>query len=315
MHWVELKTRIREEQGFWSAFLFVFLITLGLLGLGAYSIMRTESRNAVSQMQLLQAEYSVNAGAHFGLNALFKGTFNSQTETTTLSIGGASVILDTGWTDSFRRTMVMTVASTYGKAERKVLIEFDIGMRLRDKAIITTDVDNGVSARDSLNRNDPNRLVQKADSIPGIKEDSLLAWATRQGHVIVGNGTTANIANNFFRPDGKTPNVYWVTGDLLLGGSDHIAGIVIVLGDARLDGNARLKGILYLPNKKSTLIHGGGAPTENSIEGALISHGAITGTGSHANVKHRPLYMNLFCDNFQKYSDKLEDNMNRWIYI
>ena len=315
---IELKKRIRDERGFWSAFAFIFLVTLGLLGLGAYSLMRAESNNAVSQMQMLQAEYSLNAGAHFALQALFKGTFGDSTESTPLSIGGATVNLDTAYLDALGHTLALTVTSTLGKAERQVRVEFDLGMRMRDKAIITTDVDNGVSARDSLNRNDPNRLVQKADSIPTIREDSLLARATRQGHLIVGNSDGTGMSNSFFQADGKTPNIYWITGDLTLTGDNkdlkQVAGIIVVLGDVTLNGTARIKGIVYLPDKTSTLIHGGGNPKENSIEGALISHGAITGTGTHANVMHRPLYMNPFCDEYQKFGDNVEDRLNRWIY-
>ena len=315
---IEMKKRVRDQRGFWSAFAFIFLITLGLLGLGAYALMRTESSNAANQMQMLQAEYSLNAGAHFGLNALFKGTFNDTTESTTLNIGGATVNLDTAFKDLLGHTLVMTVTSKIGSAERQVQVEFDLGMRMRDKAIITTDVDNGVSARDSLNRNDPNRLVQKADSIPTIREDSLLARATRQGHLISGDSDGSTMSNSFFQADGKTPNIYWITGDLTLEGDNQnlkqAAGIIVVLGNVTLNGSARIKGIVYLPNQMSTLIHGGGNPKENSIEGALISHGAITGTGNHANVMHRPMYMNPFCDEFQKYGDNVEDRLNRWIY-
>ncbi|MBN2201355.1 hypothetical protein JW777_05325 [bacterium] len=308
------QTRIRSlkgEEGFWSAIILVFLITLGLLGLGAYSILRTESINLENETKFMQADAALTAGCYYSLNSLVKEVFNSTVEQTPLSVGGASVTCDT---TSDGNLMRLTVTSTYQGAERQAFIEFQIGLRLRDKAIVTTDVDNGVSARDSLNRNDPNRLVQKADSIPGIKEDSLLAWATRQGHYIDRDAGDADVGNSFFQADGKTPNIYWITGNYTVSGSNDQAGIFVVLGDVTINGADRIKGIVYLPNPTSTIIHGGGKPTQNSIEGALISHGAITGTGSHANVKHRPLYMNVFCDNFQKYGDSIEDMMTLWIY-
>ncbi len=303
---------LKGEKGFWSAVFLIFLVTLGLFGMGAYTLMRTESVSLANETKAMQAESALTAGCYYALNAMFKGTFDSNSESTPLSIGGATVNCDTFKTKKMLR---LDVISTYQGIQREAYIEFALAIRLRDKAIVTTDVDNGVSARDSLNRNDPNRLVQHADSIPGIKEDSLLAWATRQGHVITGNASDADVGNSFFQADGKTPNVYWITGNYTVSGKKDQGGIFVVKGTVTVNGSDRIKGIVYLPDPTSTIIHGGGKPSENSIQGALISHGYIKGTGSHANVMHRPLYMNVFCDNFQKYSDKLEDLMALWVYI
>jgi hypothetical protein len=309
------QTRLRTlkgEEGFWSALVLIFLVTFGLLGMGAYMLMRTESVNLANEQKAMQAESALTAGCYYALNSLTQEIFNATVEQTPLSIGGATVRCDTTTSGNL---IHLAVTSTYSGVQRKAILEFQLALRLRDKAIVTTDVDNGVSARDSLNRNDPNRLVQHADSIPGIKEDSLLAWATRQGHYINRDAGDADVGNSFFRADGKTPNVYWITGDYTVSGKKDQAGIFIVKGDVTINGSDRIKGIVYLPDPTSTIIHGGGKPSGNSIEGALVSHGSITGTGSHANVMHRPLYMNVFCDNFQKYSDNLEDLMALWIYI
>lgn len=309
------QTRIRAlkgEEGFWSAIILVFLITLGLLGLGAYSMLRTESLNLENETRFMQADAALTAGCYYSLNSLFKEVFNSTVEQTPLSIGGATVTCDTTSPES--NLIRMTVTSTYQGAERQAFIEFQLGLRLRDKAIVTTDIDNGVSARDSLNRDDPNRLVQQADSIPTIDTLAIKNLAIAQGHYIDRDAGDADVGNSFFRADGKTPNVYWITGDYTVSGSKNQGGIFVVMGDVTINGADRIKGVLYLPNPTSTIIHGGGKPTGNSIEGALVSHGSITGKGSHTNVKHRPLYMNVFCDNYQKYGDDIEDLMTLWIY-
>lgn len=303
---------LKGERGFWSAVFLIFLVTLGLFGMGAYTLMRTESVNLANESKAMQAESALTAGCYYALNSLFKGVFTNTIGLTPISIGGALVTCDTAQMGNLVR---LNVRSSYDGVQRRAFIDFQLGIRLRDKAIVTTDVDNGVSARDSLNRNDPNRLVQHADSIPGIKEDSLLAWATRQGHYIVGDAGDADVGNSFFQADGKTPNVYWITGNYTVSGKKDQGGIFVVEGNVTISGADRIKGIVYLPHTTSTIIHGGGKPTGNSIEGALVSHGAITGTGSHANVKHRPLYMNVFCDNFQKYSDNIQDLMALWVYI
>jgi hypothetical protein len=309
------KTTMRTE-GFLSAFFLIFLVTLGLLGLGAYSLMRSESMGVANQMKLIQADFALDAGAFFGLNALIKGTFNSQTESTALSIGGASVRLDTSTTVTATGnvTVVMKVTSTILKAERQAKIEFDLGMGMRDKAIVTTGIDNGVSARNENNVVDNSKLVEQADSIPTIQEDVLKAMAVAQGHKTVGNSSGGGMHNSFYMPDGVTPYVYYVTGNLTVSGSTAISGIFIVNGDLTINGADRIKGVMYLPNETSTVMHGGGNPNENSIWGGLISHGDISGSGNHVNVRWKKEYMYFFCDNFQTYPDNLQDRLTRWIY-
>jgi hypothetical protein len=302
-----------REEGFLSAFFLIFLVTLALLGLGAYSLMRSESANTVNQMKLIQADASLNAGAFFSLNALSRSLFDSQTEAATLSIGGADVTVDTSY-DAATNIIALTVTSTIGSAERKARIEFQLGIGMRDKAIITTGIDNGVSARNENNVVDDRKLVDEADSIPTIRLAMLKAMATAQGHKIVGDCNGSGINPGFYQPDGVTPNIWYITGNLTISGSKKASGIFVVDGDVTINGADRITGILYLPNITSTVINGGGNPTESSIRGALISHGDITGHGSHTNVRWVKEYMYLFCDWFQTYPDVLRNNLVRWIY-
>jgi hypothetical protein len=142
----------------------------------------------------------------------------------------------------------------------------------------------------------------------------LKAMAVAQGHKTIGNSSGAGIHNSFYMPDGVTPYVYYITGNLTVSGSTAISGIIVVDGDVTINGADRIKGVVYLPNATSTVMHGGGNPNENSIWGGLISHGPITGTGNHVNVRWKKEYMYLFCDRFQTYPDNLQDRLTRWIY-
>jgi hypothetical protein len=303
------------EKGFWSAFFFIFLVTLGLMGLGAYSLMRGEGSSAGNQVRMMQADFALDAGTFFALRALSKGTFNSQFESEPLSVGEAQVQLDTSRVAGFSG-VVLTVTSTLEKAEKQLIIRVLPGQGLRDKAIVTTGTVSGVVALDSLRVEDPLRLISRADSIPTIKEDSLEMMSTMQGHdkfVATYKPPNGYPNGSFWQADGVTPNVTHVFGNLDLAGNEDFYGIFIVEGNVTLKGTTRFHGVLYLPNVKSTIIKGGGTPAGSTIEGAIVSHGDISGNGSHITVEHDPTFMNVFC-RFQKYPDNLQNTIVLWCY-
>jgi len=172
-----------------------------------------------------------------------------------------------------------------------------------------------VNALDENRVEDPKKLVASADSIPTIKEDSLKAMAVAQGHKKVGDWTaTDNYPTaSYYMADGVTPNVTWITGNLTAKGNKNLYGIFIVEGDVSIKGTDRIYGTVYLPNEKSTIINGGGSPSGSSITGSIVSHGNISGTGSHITVQYNPTYMHEFCE-FLKFPQTLVPKIIRWIY-
>jgi hypothetical protein len=156
-----------------------------------------------------------------------------------------------------------------------------------------------VNAKDSTGADDPDLLVKDADSIPEIDEAALAAMSTAQGH----DQTASTFSpadgypnGSFYQADGVTPNVTHVMNNFYVGGGRTIYGIFVVEGDVVLNGSSRIEGVIYLPNPTSTIITGGGDPTESTITGGIISHGDISGTGNHISVHHWPEYMKKFGD-------------------
>jgi len=92
---MKMKLYFRQEEGFWSAFVFIFLVTLALLGLGSYTLIRSEGSNTANDVKAVQAEYAANGAAFFGISAFNQGIFDSDLEGTSLTIGNCTATLDT----------------------------------------------------------------------------------------------------------------------------------------------------------------------------------------------------------------------------
>ncbi len=303
----------KNQDGFWTAFVILFLLTLTLLAFGAWQLMRGESSNITNQVQASQADYSANAGAYFGIRALQNGALD---ETQSLQVGGGTVTLDTslitGSTD-----ILLVVQADVENANRAIEIEISNPGRLRDKAVYTTGNVFNVAGRDSLGNTDPSRVVTLADSVPSIDETTLEAMSLAQGHTqSASNFKPSNNypSTSFYQPDGVTPNVTHVQNDMTVQGGRDIYGIFVVDGNVTAHGSSRIYGIVYLPNPTSTVITGGGNPSQSTINGGIVSHGNISGTGNHISVKHWPEYMDVFCS-FLLYPGNLVFQVVDWRYI
>jgi hypothetical protein len=307
---MKIKSMLREERGFWSAFFFLFLVTLGLLGMGAYSLMKSEGVNVANEMISLQTKNSLEAAAFYGLTALKKSLFTNQLETTPLTIGGTTVNLDTTRSGS---DLVMRVTATNGSASRQLKVQVHFGHRFSDNAIATTGTVSNVTALDSLRNPDPARLIHDSDSLPTFKTDSMRTMANGQGHKFTGNWTaTANYPSANFFKTGNTPNVTYVTGNMTIG-SNNVYGIFVVDGTVTFTGPGRIYGVLYLPNDHSTIIKSATSAGESAIEGGIISNGDISGTVGNITVEHKPTYMKEFIE-FRKYREVITNPIVAWIY-
>ncbi len=303
---------MKRQEGFWSIYFILTLVTLAGMGVGAYVIVTSDSKGTENRFNALRADYAANGGAYYGLSRIGLGAID---ESTPLTIGSCTVTLDTSEV-SGSSDIILTIMATAGNTERGIQIQVTPGTGLVDKAIYTTGEVFNVSGKDSLGNPDPTRVVTQADSVPSINEDSLLAISQAQGL----DTTTASFvpptgypAGSFYQPDGVTPNIIYVTGDMVVGGGITVWGIYVVTGNVTVHGSARINGVLYLPNETSTLITGGGNPSQSTITGGIISHGNITGTGNHISVKHNPEYMRAFCD-FQTGADPAAIVV-QWSYI
>ena len=155
-----------------------------------------------------------------------------------------------------------------------------------------------------------------APYVPEIDEDSLSVLSMVQGHDQSDSPFSPDDGypdGSFYQPDGTTPNVTHVLNDFVVEGGRTVYGIFVVEGDVVLHGSARVQGVIYLPNPTSTIITGGGNPSESSVTGGIVSHGHISGFGNHISVKHWPEYMRVFCG-FQIGPDPSARVVN-WTYL
>jgi len=200
-------------------------------------------------------------------------------------------------------SMEMRIISTgtYGDISKTINVLVGVPPDLADLAVFVTDtIDNvEVLEQDGSPDSDSSLWIQHAPEMLPFDKDGLVAYALSQNvpssHVINGDfAPNNNWPNGSFYYSGTTPNVTWIKGNFTIGGGRDVYGIFVVEGNATLDGNARLVGVLYLPNPGSIVIHGGGNPSESSITGGVFANGSMSGDGNHISVRYNAEYMSIF---------------------
>lgn len=286
-----LVTEPGGEEGLFSAFFLFFLVTLGLMGLGAYALIRAEGQNAVINIESARAQYAANGAAYYGMKRLELGALD---ESTALDIGGAVVQLDTSRTG---REIDLNINAAFGSLHTQLCIHL-LKNDLTGFAIYSTGDVINTEGRDSLNNADPSVITQNEDSIPSFDMTTLAALSTAQGHDQSGNFKPGDgyPTGSFFQADGVTPNVTWVAGNMTVLGGRQIWGIFIIEGKLTMNGGCSIDGVVYLLNDELTKMNGTGDPMLPSISGGVITEGDILGTGSHVIVTNVPDYMRSFVD-------------------
>jgi len=172
---------------------------------------------------------------------------------------------------------------------------------LADLAVFVTDTIDNVSIYDEMGNPDPTLAIENAPEMLPFDKDGLVSLAQSQNtpssHVIAGDFAANNNwpnGNFYYDEPNNIPNVTHVLGNLTVGGGTDVYGIFVVEGNVTLDGNARVQGVIYLPNPGSIVIHGGGNPNESSITGGVFANGSINGTGNHISVRYKREYMEIF---------------------
>ena len=283
---------LKNEKGFLSAFVLILVITLSLMGMGAYVLMRSESANIANRVQVLQAEYAANGAAYYGVRRLEVGAI---AESHIHYIGGAQVTLDTTSSGS---TIHLNITSTAAGIQRVLRVDLT-STSLEDMAIWTTGTVSDVDVRDSTGTIDNSLVIDEADSLPSMDTSSLIALATSQGHAHSGSFSPADgYPTSSFYNSGATPNVTYIDGDLIVNDGRTVYGIFYVTGNVEVrssffGGIGKIEGVIYLPSQSSTITMSMEGLT--SVNGGVISGGNIDGSGwLDATIQHCPEYMRSF---------------------
>lgn len=286
-----MKDFLKNQKGLFSAFVLILLVTLGLLGLGAYRLMQSEGVNIAHHTEALQAEYSAISGIFYAFSAYEHGTLSDMN----LEIANTNVHIDTQRVESDYRFFVQ---SSKGDARRNILVDMAF-QTLADVAIYSDSTVTGVQALDSAGQVDNNRLIKEANVMPKVNNSALRDSAMVQGHYFGGDYNLPDgypSTNFYFSPN--VPNVIWISGNVTLNGNEHIYGILVIEGNLTVNGTPRIEGVIYMPHKNSMIINGGGSPYSPIVNGGIVSFGLIrrTGQGKDRYIRHWPEYMRKFCD-------------------
>jgi hypothetical protein len=91
-------------------------------------------------------------------------------------------------------------------------------------------------------------------------------------------------------------NVIHVQGDLHIRDGRTIYGIYVVDGDVMLNENAKVRGVLYLPNPSSKVYNRENATSQ--VTGGIVTWGMVDGDGYKIIVKHKPEYLNALVSKY-----------------
>ncbi len=248
----------------------------------------------------MAARNAATSGVYMALSKLCQNiNWRLGFSTRPLSDCDLTVDLQDNSNDPTLSPMVLRVLSTSNCLNVTKTIEVLIGIPpdLGDLAVFATDTVMNVTVRDSSGNIDSSLFIQNAPDMLPFDKDGLVALANSQGHVIAGDFSPPHgYPNNSFYWDAtdSIPNVIHVQGDLIVPGGTTIYGIYVVEGNADLNGSARLEGVLYLPNPGSTVMNGGGDPSEAAITGGIFANGVIDGKGNHITIRYKREYMEIF---------------------
>jgi hypothetical protein len=305
---VKIKELFRQE-GFVSAIILIFLVTLGLMGMGAFVLMKSEGESVANNAKGLQLEYAANGGANYALRHLEEGTLSGLGPFT---IGDVVVSADTTVDDE--DTYLDISASTDGM-DREITLELYEGP-LEEHAVVTTGDTEWIFTKDSLGNWDGSLRLDHLHRMPGLDEASMLAVSTSQIHDQSGTFVPLNNypdTSFYFSPG--VPNVTHAEGDMVLMAGRTIYGIFIVEGSVTIETGALIEGVLYLNNEdNSVTISGSGSLTVDSVIGGIVSKGdMIDGSSFTCYVQHDPVYMSFFATYLNNPNARVV-KINQWTY-
>jgi len=280
---------LKQEEGIFSAILLIFLVTLALMGAGAFVLMKTEGEAVAINATGLRLEYAANGGVFYAVRLLESDSLDQVTEFT---LDGVTVYLDTTIVGS---TTYLNVTAGSGGMDRDIIIEMLEGV-LADKAILTTGDVYNCWTRDSTDVYDDGLLLERINSIPDMDITAMQAVSTAQTHY-QGMGTFIpldNYPNGDFYYSPGVANVTYVPDDMIVKTGRTVYGIFLIEDGLLIETLAQIEGVVYLLNNFSTDIAGGSVVSDNTITGGIVSNGDITGTGLFCFVRHHPEFMRAF---------------------
>ncbi len=283
--------KLGKEEGFFSAFVLVFLVTLGIMGVGASMLVQSESKNIINQINCAKSDYLIEGAAFYCAGAISAGRLTSDT---TFTIENMDVDVDTLY-DAGALIMEVTVTLNDDQ-QRTIRYEMQDNPLWRYAVYVAGSVNN-TTARDSDGVTDPDLIVENKSPLPTVDNSTLNSMSSTQGHdrSEATFSPTDDYPNGSFYYTGATPNVIHVYGNMNVAANIDIYGIYLVEGNVSLDRRANVHAIIYLVNPGRSVAGASTNFSRNDVEGAIFGNGSVTAGGSRSlRVVHRPDWMRVF---------------------
>jgi len=278
-----------------------FAASFGILAQGKNQRFVESVDRMVNRYGDYTARNATTSGAHMALNQLY---LNSAWRTgyNNLSIGGNTfsvTIQDQNQVPALG-PYKLKILSSGGNADASNAAEVTLfTQRFQQFAVWAKDSVRSVTSQDSNGVDNAALTMEEAPFMPKIAKASLLSAATTQLHYYNGNfQPTDGFPNGDFYVLGMVPNVTYVTGNLRVSKNTTIYGIYVVDGNVVLKQNAKIEGILYLPNASSLTDIGGVDAGDSDVNGGVVTWGVINGNGYEITVKHFPEYWRALVNNY-----------------
>lgn len=287
----------KNEKGFLSGFVMLFVVTLALMGVGGALLMNSEGTGVGTTHEAIQANYTVDSAMWLTLVALDEGVGDEMMGKVPFTIGSATVTqIDT--IVNVDGTITLNITAKTSKTIRKVqaILRANPGLL----AITTTGNVDGVDVTDENGQDAPELIDENNDELPEVEDAYLEYMANDQGYYHNGNYTPPDGYPNgrFYNANGS-PNVTYINGNLNVALGDEVYGIFIVTGDVNIAKYAEVHGVIYTPNSSSSVELNGPA-WQNSIEGGIMSASDVDGAyglfNRDSNLKYNPEFVKGFME-------------------
>jgi len=258
------------------------------------------------------AKNAAASGAYMALNQLYLNP-NWRAGYTNLTIGGNifSVSIQDQTNDAALGPYKLRILSNGDNADAANLADVMVfTRRFQEFAVWAKDTVKSVTAQDSLGNPNADLIMKKAPFMPKIDKTGLVSDASDQNHV-VGDEADIDIDGAHFHPSSgfpnnsfyydstaspKVPNVIHVNGDLHIRDDRMVYGIYVVEGDVLLNENAKVRGVLYLPNPSSRVYNRENASSQ--VQGGIVTWGEVDGAGYPIYVRHKPQFLQALVSNY-----------------
>jgi len=282
----------KEEKGFWSAYVLIFVVTLALMGMGAAMLMRNEGISISKTAEIVQADYAAESGVFFGIKAIEKGVLTTDNNELNISVGNASVYINL---ESDGGNQQLRVTSDYGNASSTVVVDVTSGS-IADRVIVAKGSISGIKALNETGSLDNSLLLANVD-IPTIDVGTLNALSFSQGHDknVASWDAPDGYLGSFFVSGTSQPNVTHVYGNLRVRYGRTVYGIFVVDGSVTLESRCDVRGVIYVVNSSSTTMYKSFFFSTIRVHGGVVSNGNVVGSGfGDVVVQYNPTYMQAF---------------------